>query len=291
MTRYRLFPVVVFLASLLPDSVGGQLVIDWPIRTTPQPEAVLTGADAVFWNPGSIADELESSRQIWITHVEGPDATGVRGVAAAAITDLPMGLRAGVGYWHLGIQDIPRTTDSPERDGGDLHVAEDVAVLAAAGSFRRVGLGAAVRFLQGSVGREVRDRVEGAVGLHVRSDLPARPRLGLTLQGFGRDLRALGGVELAPPALASSRIPLHVGYGILAGSERGHAEHRLSIRGSWMGQIRVGAGLSYLGETDGWVRLWMAGADIGRYSLSVLREGLANGFGSVHYYRAAVRFD
>jgi hypothetical protein len=54
-------------------------------------------------------------------------------------------------------------------------------------------------------------------------------------------------------------------------------------------QIHAGLGATRWSAEDGWTTLWMAGADIGRYSLSVLREELANGFGAVHFYRATIR--
>ncbi len=57
-----------------------------------------------------------------------------------------------------------------------------------------------------------------------------------------------------------------------------------------MDQLHLGAGFSHLESGDGWTPLWMLGADIGRYSLSVLRESLANGFGPVHFFQAAIRF-
>jgi hypothetical protein len=57
-----------------------------------------------------------------------------------------------------------------------------------------------------------------------------------------------------------------------------------------MDQLRFGMGVSYLGKGDGWSPLWMLGAEIGRYSLGVLRESLANDFGPVHFFQASVRF-
>ncbi len=289
--RLSLPSTLALLLGMLPGPVSGQWIFHWPIRSLPQPEAVLTGAEAVFWNPGSLAKALGTSQQVWIAHVDGPDVTGVRGVAAAGAVDLPGGIRGGLGYWHLGVQDIPRTTVSPEPEPGEINVAEDVGIVALARSWANtLGLGAALRFARGSVAEDARTRTLGDLGLHFRPPLPLEPRLGLALQGIGQDVRALAGLEVSPPSLAASRIPLRVGYGIRAGSASDPAEHRLSIRASWMEQFRAGVGFSYLGDTDGWVRLWMVGADIGRYSLSVLREGLPHGFGAIHFYRAAVSF-
>jgi hypothetical protein len=279
------------VAFLSPAGAEGQAIFDWPVRATPQPEAVLTGAGAVLWNPGSLVEEVGTTQEIWILHVDGPDATGVRGVAFSGVVNLPAGLRGGVGYWHLGIQDIPRTTTSPQREVGEINVGEDVAVLALAkGLGGQTGLGAGLRFLRADAAGDARSRVEGEIGLHHRSSIPLSPRLGVTLRGLNGELRTIGGIEFTLPSLASARIPFRVGYGIQADEEFRPLDHRISVRSSWMDQLIVGAGLSYLEGGDGWTPLWMLGADVGRYSISVLRESLANGFGPVHFFRASVRF-
>lgn len=285
-------PYLLAVAALLqPVGARSQAIFDWPIRATPQPEAVLTGAGAAFWNPGGLAAGVGTLQEVWVTHMVGPSATGIQGVAAAGVMDLPLGFRGALGYWHLGIRDIPRTTTSPNREPGGIHVAEDIALLALAHDLRAgSGLGVGLRLQQGSVGRDTKTFVEGEIGVHHRSRLPLTPRVGLTLQGVGRDLRTLAGIELSLPALAASRLPLRAGYGIQAGRGSEPLEHRVSLRASWMEQVHAGIGLSYLGEGGGWTPMVGLGADLGRYSLSVLREALANGFGAAHFYRAAIRF-
>ncbi len=160
---FRLPTTLAFAAVLFPFGVEGQTIFDWPIRAAPQPEAVLTGAGAVFWNPGSLVSEVGTSQEIWVVHVDGPDATGVRGVATAGVIDLPLGLRGGVGYWHLGIQDIPRTTTSPHHEPGEINIAEDVAILALARNLAgRSGVGGALRLSEG--GRWRRRQESGGGG-------------------------------------------------------------------------------------------------------------------------------
>ena len=287
----RIPTALALMVSLSPSGVAGQVIFDWPIRAAPQPEAVLTGAGAVFWNPGSLVSGVGTSQEIWIIHVDGSDATGVRGVATSGVIDLPRGLRGGVGYWHLGIQDIPRTTTSPHREAGEINVAEDVALLALAKNLGgHTGVGGTLRFQRGAAGREARSQVEGEIGIHHRSSLPFTPRFGLTLRGLGGELKALGGVELSLPPLASSRIPIRFGYGLQSDEEFNPVDHRISLRGSWMDQLHLGMGFSYLEDGNGWTPMWMLGADMGRYSISVLRESLANGFGPVHFFQAAIRF-
>lgn len=287
----RLTAAFALVATVFPGRAGGQVIFDWPLRSAPQPEAVLTGAGAVFWNPGGLVSEVGTDQEIWVLHVDGPDATGVRGVAASGAFDLPMGFRGGVGYWHLGIQDIPRTTTSPQREAGEVHIAEDVALIALAKNVAvRTGVGGAFRFQRGAVGSDARTRLEWEMGIHHQSTLPLSPRFGLALRGIGGDIRTLGGIEATLPSLASGRIPIRAGYGLQIGESRFPTEHRFSFRGSWMDQLHLGMGLSYLGEENGWTPLWMLGADVGRYSVSILRESLANSFGAVHFFQVSIRF-
>ena len=285
-------PSILALAAVFPAGPAGcQSLFDWPIRATPQPEAVLRGAGAVFWNPAGLADAAGGSQEVWLTHVDGPDVTGVGGMAAAGLMDLPLGFRGGLGYWHLGIQGIPRTTDSPERESGEVQVAEDAGLLAAARNLgSSTGIGVGLRFLRAAVDGEARSEAEAEVGVFHKSSLPLEPRVGLSIRGLGSEVRVLGGVEVSAPPLASARIPLRFGYGVLADGGPRPNQHRFSVRGSWLDLVHLGVGVSHLGEENGWAPLWMLGTDIGRYSFAVLRESLANDFGAIHFFRAAIRF-
>jgi len=285
-----LVPILLLGALIGPTPIQGQLLFDWPIRAVPQPEAVLTGAGALFWNPGGISEAAGGGREIWIAHVDGPDVTGVRGVAGAGTLDLPMGLRGAIGYWHLGIPDIPRTTDSPIQGIGTVEVAEDVLLLGLATDLgSSTGFGGALRLQRGSAAGEIRTRVEGDLGLSMTPHLPLSPRIGMALRGLGQTPSLLAGVEVTLPPLAQARLPLRLGYGFEKERGSGLTEHRFSLRSSWMEQFHAGVGLTRWGREDGWTPLWMLGLELGRYSFSVLREELANNFGPVHFYRASVR--
>lgn len=234
---------------------------------------------------------MGTRQEVWIAHVDGPDATGIRGLAAAGALDLPLGLRGAVGYWHLGIPDIPRTTDSPRPEPGDLQVTEDVGVVALARDLLApAGLGGSLYFVRGEAAGVVRTRVLGDVGFHLHPALPLRPRFGLSLRGLGGDPTLLGGMEITLPSLVDSRVPLRLGYGMQTRRDSRSPVQRLSVRASWEDVFHVGIATTRFGAQDGWVPLWMVGTNIGRYSFSVLRESLANGFGAVHYFRLAVGF-
>ena len=288
-TRLRI--VGLLGLSLLPTAARGQVLFDWPLRASPQPEAVLFGAGAVFWNPGGLSSSVGSEPEVWVLHVDGPDATGIGGAALAGVFDLPTNLRVGVGYSHLGIDDIPRTSTSPTPDPGEINVSEDIASVALAWSLgSRTGVGGAVRVYRGAAAGDAHTHGQADIGIHHRSNLPLSPRFGVALAGLGRNWRILGGSEALLGRLAAARIPIRFGYGFQLDRSLDPLEHRVSLRASWMDQFRLGMGLSFLGEDEGWSPLWMLGADLGRYSIGVLRESLANDFGPVHFFRASVQF-
>ena len=193
----------------------------------------------------------------------------------------------------IGLLALTSCSDDPADpadpgNGGQTSIDSLVAVARNLGP--AVGIGASIRFLRGSVDGESRSRAEGEVGVFHRSSLPLEPRFGLAVRGLGGEVKALGGVEVSAPSVASSRIPLRFGYGFLAGRGPQPTQHRFSFRGSWMDLIHLGMGVSHLGENNGWAPLWMLGTDIGRYSFAVLRESMANDFGAIHFFRAAIRF-
>ena len=291
MRHFRPLTLFLLLGLTCPLPARGQLIFDWPIRSGPQPESLLTGAEAVFWNPGNLAEAAGTMEELWVTHIDGPDETGVRGLALAGVFHLPVGFRAAAGYWHLGIPDIPITTDSPAQEMGTLEVAEDVAILGLArNGMGGVGLGGALRFQRGSAGGEHLTEMDGSLGMSITPRIPFSPRLGLALTGLAQSPRILAGLELGSRRLARGRIPIHLAYGIQR--ERGGkvTDHRVSLRGSWMERIHLGMGLSHWGEKEGWTPLWSLGVELGRYSFAILRENLSNGFGPVHFYRGAIRF-
>lgn len=290
-TSFSRILVLLALAVLLPGRASCQRVFGWPLRVNPQPETVITGAGAVFWNPGSLVAGVGTVPEVWLAHVDGPDATGVRGVAASGVSDLPLGFRMGVGYWHLGIQDIPRTTTSPHHEAGEINVTEDAGIVAMARPLGpHTGVGAGFRFLRGAAGRNARSQLVGEVGLHHQAGFLFTPRVGVTVMGLGHEMEVRGAGEATIASFVSGRFPVRVGYGFLLDQGLGPKEHRFSFRGSWMDQIHLGLGLSHLGKNNGWVPLWQIGAEVGRYTLSVLREDMANGFGAIHFFQASMRF-
>jgi hypothetical protein len=100
----------------------------------------------------------------------------------------------------------------------------------------------------------------------------------------------MGGVEVSLPRTPIESFQIRTAYGVGVDLSPGEAEHRLSLKGIWRSNYRIGLGVTRQPDGNGWTGLLSLGADFGRYSFSVLREGMPNDFGAVHFYRAAIRF-
>lgn len=279
-------------------SAEAQNLFGWPLRGDPQPEAVLVGSRALFHNPGGLgAGRAGEMEQFWIAHVRGPHPTGLRGMAAVLAWSLPSGIRWGAGYWHLGVEDIPRTTTSPEHDPSFIRLAEDgwvVAVGGEAGSPDRgaggVGVGAGLRLQRARLADQIRVRWAADWGLVVRPRMPGYPLLGAAVRDAGGEKPVLAGLEITLPPLPVHVPPLRVGYGLQGRPGRKVDEHRWSIRASWGGRVQAGIGAAHRGRDGGRVLLWSGELTSGRYFLSVLREALPGGVGTAHFFRVGVSF-
>jgi hypothetical protein len=194
----------------------------------------------------------------------------------------------GIAYRHVGISDIPRTSTSPDPEPGDIDVSEDVASVALARDFSTSGaMGLAVRYARSTGGPDDLVQLSVDYGVLFRTELPLRPRIGGVVRGIGLGTRFLAGIGMTPPASLSGPLLWDLSYGLDVDGDRNVTQHRLSLRGSWRARYHLAAGANRNG-VDGWTALWMVGVDFGRYSLAVMREGLANGFGAAHYYRLAI---
>ncbi len=271
------------------DPALAQLLLDWPVRSGPEPEALLTGAAAAAWNPAGMSPAVGGSRGVWLVHLDGPDAVGISGVEASASARLPWVGTAGLAYRHLGLTRIPRTSTSPDPEPGDIRLSEDVFTFALARGFgSSSAMGLAVRYARASGGPDEVGDLALDYGLIVTTDLPLRPRVGALVRDIGSHPRLLAALGFTPPRAISGPLTWDVTLGLDADRRTHVTESRLSLRGTWRGRYHAAAGLNRNG-VDGWTTLWMLGADIDRYSLAVMREGLANGFGVAHYYRLGIR--
>lgn len=273
--------------STVPTALLAQVLFDWPVRSSTTPQALVVGAPSLLWNPAGAATAAHDARQIWIVHVDGPEASGIQGLAGSAAFDIPGLGRVGAAYQHLGVPDIPRTTGSPEPELGSLTVAEDLVVLSAAPSLgERGGLGVSLRLMRGTVGSDRRDRVSVDVGARTRFGGQLAPGLGAVLRSVGTRSDLVFGADARVP-LPWPRLNMRAGYGVQAPLDTFDASNRISLRARWNDRLVLGAAaLSH--PKDSWTALYELRVDIGRYSLGVVREGLPNGFGASHYFQITI---
>lgn len=282
--------VVLLSTAFAARPATAQILFDWPVRSMAVPEALLTGAPALLWNPAGASPAMAGRRQVWVAHVDGPEASGIQGLVGAAAFDLPVVGRVGATYQHLGVPDIPRTTDSPEPEPGSLTVTEDLAVLSLAQSLTsHAGLGTSIRLMRGTVGSDRRNRVSVDFGAQTRWGGSLAPAAGAVLRSIGTRSELLLGLDGRIP-LPWQRLGLRGGYGLQAPLSRFVASHELALRGTWDRRFVFGVGALSHAE-DAWTALLELRVDIDRYSLGVVREGLPNGFGATHYFQITIDLD
>lgn len=276
------------IAGVTPTAARSQVLFDWPVRPDSRPEALATGAPALLWNPAGFAPSIHEVPEVWLVHVDGPDASGIQGLVGAVVFDLPWLGRAGFAYQHLGIPDIERTGTSPEPEPGSLTVTEDLAVLSLAQTVtERAALGASVRLMRGTVGSDRRNRVAVDLGLRTHFGGVLRPAIGAALRSVGTRTDAILGADASVPTPWPDRLDLRAGYGLQGAVSDFNPEHRLSLRGKWLGRFVVGAAtVSHNGGP--WTSLLELRLVIGRYGLAIVREGLPNDFGAARFFQASI---
>ncbi len=275
-------------------SAAAQRVIDWNIRTTAGAEAVVSGAAAVFWNPAA-AGAVAGRGEALVLDLEGPEATGLRGLAGAGVVRLPRGATLGLGYEHLGIADIQRTDTSPLNTDADvISVAEDrFTAVASEPVAPGVWFGAMAQYARADEAVQVENQASFGAGAFVRPAVALRPSLGaaaFTLPGTGARW-AVGG-EADVPGTTKLPVDVRVSYGVSGTHGPNAVTHRIAGVVGWRGRALLSVGAAAEPSAGG--RSWqpMASADlrIARYILGVTREQLSSGFGDTYSFRIGVTF-
>ncbi|MEX0892779.1 MAG: hypothetical protein WEB88_11470 [Gemmatimonadota bacterium] len=275
--------------------LAAQETIHWPLRTHAGPTAMAEGAAAPFWNPAGMA-ALTGRGAALVVDSRSPSAVGVSGLALGGAYAVRPGAWVGVAFRHVGIDGIDRTTDSPLPDpGGDaLAAAEDHFHVAAAWAPRvDVAVGASVRYARTSELLGGDSQAGALLGARWSPTLPLRPVLGVTA-GLERN-------EMAWSAAARVRAPLpaaladwavHTEYGVRHAPAIDGQVQRLLATASWLERAALSIGAA--GEPDnggtGWRLVAGGSVSLGRYTLGLVREGLAGGFGAAHTFRLNVDF-
>jgi hypothetical protein len=285
-----LLVVVACVLLALPRPAAGQRLLDeWRVRTTAGPEALARGAAAVFLNPAQVV--VAGRGEVLVGDLRAPGLTGVDGLTAAVAVILDGRTTLGVGYEHMGVDGLEGTTVSPNPEAS-LDIGENRFAIAASHAMGpRARLGALVQYTR----LPVPSREPSSIALGAGLEFQPLPRLPLVLAASGSidgdDVAWLAGVELASGARWTDW-QVRGQYG-LAGSElEPGTTHRVTASGEWRGHVELVLGAAI--EPDGAARTVqpVGGVELRlhRYRLGVVREQLANDFGSAWSFRFAVGF-
>lgn len=272
-----------------------QQFLDWTIRTRAEPEALSRGAEAVFWNPAGLG-LLAGRGEGLMAALQSSDDVGLKGLAAAGALHLARGTAMAVGYQHFGIDDIGRTGVTPPDSGGAdlMSVGEDRLTLGAAQPLgRRAWVGGLVEYDRSNSGVGITDGFTFGAGALLTGSGRLEPQVGVAAVALSGSTRWRAGVRATVPLPAAVPAAVRVSYGIVGQSDRsGRPEQRLAVTGDW--HERLTLSLAEVAEkSDGstaYTTEAMAEFRVGRYVLGVVRESLANDFGSALSVHLGVRF-
>jgi hypothetical protein len=199
-----------------------------------------------------------------------------------------------VGWHHVGVDGILRTTDSPlVEDASPLTLGEDALAL---GVSRSVGdvlwAGILARYVRATELVSDRGLVEFAVGVLATPDVRGRPVIGAAARAEGEGAAWNAGVEVTPLGAPGDIWQARASWGVDGGPLRIGVTHRLSGTAAWRDYVELTLGLA--SEPGAAGRTWTPNASatlrLSRYSLGILRDEMANDFGASHAFRFGVRF-
>lgn len=273
---------------------SAQRLLDLQVRTSAGADALATGAAAVFWNPAAAA-AVAGRGEALVVDVRGAAATGLEGFALAAAGRPEPRTVVAVGYQHVGVDGIERTSTSPLQDPGEaeIDVGEHVFAAALARTLSEpFALGALVRYVRTADVAGGDGVVEFGAGLTYRSTLPLAPVFGAAARVEEDGTNWTVGIELAPP-LAAADWRVRVSWGVGGSPQVEGVTHRAAAIVDWRTLVSLSAGVA--AEPDGAERSWQplaaAMLRVNRFAIGVLREELPNDFGAIHSLRFSVRVD
>lgn len=280
--------VVLVLTTAAPARAQ-RLLEEWRLRPTAGPEALATGASAVFWNPARVA--VAGRGEATVMDLRAPGITGVDGLAAAVAYALDDRTVLGLGYEFMGVTGIQRTTTSPN-GGTEIDLAENRVALAAAHRVgERVRVGALVQYTRLPEVSPDESVIAIGAGVEVRVPLriPAHAAAMAATEGDAAYWSA--GVEIASPRRWSEWL-LSGEYGASGGQLAPGVTHRAAAVAEWREHVELSFGAAL--EPDGLSRSLepVAGAEVRlqRYRLGMVREQLPNEFGGAWSFRFSVVF-
>ena len=265
------------------------------MRTSAGPDALQRGVEAVYWNPAGIHTRTYRGEAL-IADQRTPEAIGVGGFGAALAWRLDARTTIGAGYQRVSIDDIGETSESPLPDPGipaTFSIGEDQLSLGASHLLNNVvSVGAGFRYDRSDEAGFSQNTTSLIAGLLVRPTLSAlqrfTPSAGASVIGHRDGVRWSGGVDFALPLVRD--FDTRIGYGARGGEGFQAPEHRLGVTASWraLASATVGA---MTGGQGVWELTLGGSLRFKRYELGVLREALANDFGSAYAFRLRVGID
>ena len=284
--RFAGVMTAVMLAGSL-ESAAAQRLLNWPVRTTALPDAVVVGAGALFWNPAGL-DVIPGSRaEAIVVNLRTPSDLGLTGVAAGAVGRFE-GTVIGFAYEHISAGSITETDNTTEALG-ELDLGEDHFTLAASRQVNSsLRAGATARYVRDNL-----DTTDPIVSFGAGIQIDMRTALSPRVAGYAiteADRFEWGGAaEVRLPAWAGSDYQLGAAYG-LSDPGDGLLVHRATGIVGWKDQALVTAGLTREGGSDqaSWQPTVAASLRITRYTLGVLRESLSNDLGATYSFRLQV---
>jgi hypothetical protein len=238
----RLFPLLLItgplasLASLSAQSAPGAELWRLAAVTLPVPAALNGGVAAAFWNP---AQRPDGHGWLGLEVIQTPDVVGATGLLAAAVVPLPRVGNIGLVYGRMGLNDLVRTSDSPDPEGPSIPFYSQDVKLVWATSLRGLTLGTGLAYRS--------TRFDGA-----------------TIDGWGLDLglsQKVGGkLRIAASTHGLRRLGNDPGQDVFAG-----IEYRMWQGALWQGApgtIRARYGVS-AGHPGGVDHQFGAGLEIG----------------------------
>ena len=287
----RALTTFVLMLCLTTSRAAGQRILDWPVRTSAQPEAVVRGVEAAFWNPAAITTE-SGHGEVIIADQRTPDLIGINGLAAAGSWRLDTRTVIAGGFQHVSIDDIGETSTSPLPDAADptFSIAEDqlaAGVSHVLGAALRAGAG--VRYARSNETGLSESSTSLTAGFVFTPVLPMRPVFGASIATETGDLRYIAAVQVSAPHVARD-LDLSAGYGFRGGKGMIATEHRIGINATWRALVAGTLGVATVDAGSGrtWDPVMGVSMRVSRYELGVLREVLSNDFGAAYSFRFRV---
>ena len=277
----------IALMSMGAAPTAGQRLLNWPVRTSALPEAVISGAGAVFWNPAGVAVAAGSRAEVMVVNLRTPADLGLTGLAVGALGVFERTVLA-VGYEHIGIDAIIETTTSTEAVG-EINLGEDHFTLAVSREVTRA-------LHAGATARYTRDNLSGTdpvvafgAGLQVNLNTSLSPRLGVYALTEAEQVGWGAGAELRLPAWLGDAYQVGAAYGVSDLGD-GILGQRVTALLGWKDQVSVTGGIVREGSAAeaSWQPAMAASLRISRYTLGVLRESLSNDLGATYSFRLQI---